>query len=300
MMKKLMPLMLFLGMVAGVKAENASKGHPFYWKQVQMGDTVRKHGAVLIPLYLERDTVLVQLDLGMADHVIYEPALKKLESPFEQTLFGNVKMKGKIGDESFRATFKAKKGMPDSLVPEQNGMPVIGLIGLKLFKDKALTLDFIRERFFVNGFASFEDYHEWELPAKLVRNKLLVQLALKEASAPFWVFFDTGSSPFNLITGQEQFEHLTQGNSATDTIAIKPQHNSGDRHIRLACQKIQKPLGMGPFSMKGRPVCTDLGNRINFQSSLIGLKGVLGNQPFIGNALVHINFQKPTFQILLP
>lgn len=300
MMKKVILMMLFLGLLAGAKAEKSSAVHPFYWKGVSMGDTLNEHGAILVPLYLKKDTVLVQLDLGMADHVIYEPALERLESGFEKTMFGNVELSGRIGNEDFEATFKPKGAMADSMIPVKNGKPVIGLLGLNFFKDKALTLDFIRDRFAINGFPDKDAYHQWALPAKLIRNKLFVNLASKDSADPFWVFYDTGSSPFNLITGGEQFGQLTNPRTPGDTLAIQPRHTGRGRQITFECKPIQKALDLGPFTLEGRNACTDVGGRINFKGSRLGIKGVLGNKPFIGNALVHMNFQEPTFQILLP
>jgi hypothetical protein len=112
--------------------------------------------------------------------------------------------------------------------------------------------------------------------------------------------YDTGSSPFNLITGRTFFQELTGSETNSDTFHIKARHTNKKSGLQMECQNIQKDLELGAFNLEGRQVCTDLRDRISFRGSKIGLKGILGNATFIGNAIVQIDFHKPSFKILKP
>ncbi len=297
MLIRMLSTLFLMGSAIYSLAQGSYDSFPFYWKEADLQHENREYGALLLPVSLGSDTVLFQLDLGKKENVLYNEALQRTTSKPKERENGKLQLKGRIGDEAFHSKFRPIKGVPDSLIASKDGKPIVGLLGISFFEERTLTIDFIHKRFYLKEFPNPESYRSWVLPSKRVMNKLLVKVRSKD---PFWLMYDTGSSPFDLITGRSFFDVLTNSDQNIDTCSIKAQHTNKEEGVRMECSAISQDIRLGPIDLEGRRVCTDVADHIGFQGTGLGIKGVLGNAPFIGKAIVQIDLQKPDFKIFKP
>lgn len=276
-----------------------SEASPFYWQSQQLNDQTYPNAALLLPFQIGRDTVFLQLDLGMAGNVLYQPALDQLDPEAINQQDGTITLSGKLNQQSFREEFQLYQSVADSQMRDLRGKPIVGLIGLKAFERHQLTLDFIHQQFSLDQAPPEKaNLNASNINCRLAGHKLLINL--KGKGSP-WVIYDSGSSPFGLITDRDYWQTLTQktlDNPSVRNLTLSPSHTNQEQGLRLACDTISQQLKVGSLPVK--TACTRTTGAFNIRAIAPDARAVMGNQPFIDRAILHLDFQNVTCQILEP
>jgi hypothetical protein len=301
-----MRIMIQLGVLLLTLLSNSGKAQiltseasPFYWQSQKLHKQTYPNAALLLPFHIGSDTVFLQLDLGMAGNVLYQPALHQLESEGIHQQDGTVTLSGNLNQHPFREEFHIHRGVADSQMRELRGKPIVGLIGLKAFEGHQLTLDFIHQQFTLDQAPSKNgDLKASNINCRLAGHKLLMNL--KGKGSP-WVIYDSGSSPFGLITDRDYWQTLTQktlDNPSVRNLTLPASHTNQKQGLRLACDTISQQLKVGSQPVKS--ACTRTTGSFNIRALAPDARAVMGNQPFIGRAILHLDLQNVACQIFKP
>lgn len=213
--KKVVPLLLFLAfLVSGCSQKTGLTWIPFQWEGADISGKYIEKAFIYVPVNVEDlpYDYTMQLDLGTYDSRIYgktfQPYLaesKTMTQKLDSTnMFHGLRLK--MGDAVFE---NAKAGyMVDfgDIVPEDSlhsGTPKhVGTIGPDLFQGKVLIIDYPGKRFAVTD--SVPDEYK-ALPSEPFEvDNGITKLSFKLEGQEEKLMFDTGSSPFQLVTTKER------------------------------------------------------------------------------------------------
>ena len=214
----------------------------FYWKSSKMGGVNYKKAAIFVDFSLEDENCNFssQLDTGSTtffkDSIInsylkYHPQLNsEIDSINIRSVLNGNKVKYALRNISLNFSdtlLKAKKinfypkarKSYDSLFFKKNKAH-LGTLGIDLFRDKTLIIDYPKERFTLLN----------QIPAKYVKDKI-IELELDQLGRVYFpiyltkekylIMYDTGSSIFPLITHNEKFwKSLLKENSKIDSLKV--------------------------------------------------------------------------------
>lgn len=191
-------------------AQAADAGwYPFTWARKAMPGMTTDHAAILLPVMLDANACMMQLDTGMGSSVLYRPFLPRdyavNGAELVITWFG---LGATVTPHSFDLMYDDDQAHRESGCRRQDGMALAGTVGNDLFANGSLTLDLLHARFrFVphatpaNGVGT--------VPFQLVDpgngkgRIVLVQAMLADGrAAP--LLFDTGSAPAELVVHHEK------------------------------------------------------------------------------------------------
>jgi hypothetical protein len=269
--------LLYLG---GKLVPGDSPWQPFRWFVADIGSERLERGALLVPVRLDGLTGEhhFQLDLGAGHTMLHERSVREADPSFPlrsgaMTISGTLAgLEGAIVRVEVLADFAATavQGIP---------IPVIGTLGLDFFEHRILILDYPGRRFAVlPENAALPENLETRatfLPALHRNGKLYVPVEV-DGEAQTGIFFDTGASPFSLVTSPEEWRRLTglRGDEASNA---RRTVSSWNTDITLVGSRMLGNVRLGP-GMWPRPVIWFTADpRLRFDA-WPATTGLLGNE----------------------
>jgi hypothetical protein len=265
-MKKLYFIFLFLGTLsarAQLKIPANDISVKFSWVNDTVNHQTEPYAAMLIPIKLSGCTKVfyMQFDLGAPHSFFYKGELKSILSEYPQI------------DTS---TFTIAKGHNKDAV-------IIGTIGEDLIDGKILVVDYPKRELRILA----------EIPEKLGRNTKLSSFMLMKGSILLpailnnkqtILFFDTGSSAFELLTSKETAGKLATPNATIESYPVK----SWGKILTANTTLTADSLGMASLKLPIKKVTYIEGaSDSQVQQMLkLGIGGMIGNKLFLNRVLI--------------
>lgn len=276
--------------------QHPKQGVQLSWKGEQIGDRYFKEAAMLVPFYSANDSFYFQVDLGAEQSVVYQGALGLVDTTFN-TGSSKPMIHFNVNDSAFDNSFSiAEEPSKSSELTSINGNKVAGILGYDFFGSLHFTLDYNNDRlYFGNPPASTALPEEFEPITSRVRNN---KIQFKLNGSPLWLIFDTGSSLFDIITNQDQWQNLTSS-TITDTLRIPADKTNGATSQILHGSRIVKDIGIGGINLNNHRAHYMRERSIPFNRLSPGSSGIIGNNPFIDRAIINLNPRLNQFKIAL-
>lgn len=274
---------------------------PFNWE----GDTISgryiEKAFIYIPLKIEDlpCDFTMQLDLGVDQTLFYGNAIQpyleecaSLSEKYEIPMFKNINLHmGPVDFKGINIGYynnfgeKIPKDSLYSKTPKH-----IGTIASDMFRDKVLVIDYKSARFAVADSlpAEYKD-----LPAEKFELKDgIMLLPFQIDSKPCKLMFDTGSSPFQLVTSKERALEISNS-VITDSL-------SGPlwwgKPITFYGLEVNKPVQFGEEVLKKGKVYYDKDRLWEEVYNSFNIWGITGNAYFFDN-LVIIDYKNKLFRV---
>jgi len=269
--------------------------HPFRWEGAQLGNRFFPHAAIFISGSLPTLDGLsgwFQFDLGAPTSVLYGRAFSPEQRahveahphPPKPVMFSGqevplLHVPIRVGPwEVEPVIYLEHFGDTDAM---DDGRPILGTVGCDLVREHILVIDFPGQRLsrLETLPPAWEKQTHWA-PLRLSQHgHVIMQITVN--GAPRWAGYDSGSSLFHLLTAPKQWQELSTG-EVTESFPISAWGKSVEVHA-------------GPshaaFALGGQPLPVPIihylegeaQQRFLEQNDLIG---ILGNAPFLENALI--------------
>ncbi|MCE7053116.1 hypothetical protein LZF95_00410 [Algoriphagus sp. AGSA1] len=266
---------------------------PFFWQGDTIGSKWEANAAMLIPVNLKDcpRRFYMQFDLGAPYSLLYGNKLEAIESEFPGS-FPQEVMDGKLANFSFKAEqvpILAKeievKKFDDSAIDWQNedGVEIIGTIGADLIDDRIAIIDYPDKKLTISQ-AIPEKIGEDMSLSDFIYSHRRVLLPAKVNGKETLLYFDTGSSMFELLTDKETSERL----AAPDASPIQFTVKSWDRFLTansLASNSIIEIAGVS-IPVTSSTYIEGISDSQIEQMSKMGIGGMTGNKLFLNYRLV--------------
>lgn len=277
----------------------------FYW----LGDTVANqwepHSALLLPVTLSgcSRTFYLQFDLGAPNTVFYKNKLRQIHTRYPQTqpiedattLLKNYRFR--VGNMPVQAKeiMLMDYASPAINWNRKNEIEIIGTIGADFIENRVIMIDYPSKKF----------YNRTEPPVKLsgtsgwsdfmfVRRSVLLPAVIEGKRT--LLFFDTGSSAYELLTNKETAERL----KIPGTVATKHTTRSWDRTWTANTVKTNDSVVIAnqALPLKSVTFMEGVSSSQIEQMMKMGIGGMTGNKLFIGSVLV-LDTKAKKFTVLI-
>lgn len=266
---------------------------PFLWQ----GDSIRSeweaHVAMLIPVTLQNcsRTFYMQFDTGSPYSLLYNNKIASIRSKYPKSIpLGAVN--GRIQDFTFKVgkTLITGKEMVvnqfDSTHVDWEGIDrieIIGTIGSDLIDNKTLIIDYPNNKIIISE----------KIPEKILKNMELEHLVYSNGNivlpatiqeAKTLLYFDTGSSMFELLTSKKTCEELAM----PDAKRIKYDVKSWDRVLvaHSLASNAHITIANTVIPIKFSAYIDGVSNSQVEYMSKMGMGGMTGNKLFLNHILV--------------
>ena len=256
---------------------------PFRWKGAQKGGRWDPHAALLIPLRLSPSAqpVYMQLDTGSPVSMLYsDPDQGRYPA---DTAHNRASFRVQLGAGLLILERPLIRKIP---TPHVGGPPeplIIGTLGTDFLTQKVVRLDYRRQTIALLDKLpdALEKDTRWSTCLYERGNILLSALVESQSKLLYW---DTGSSGFDLLTDQATWSRLAAKDSLPTTYTVPSWNKTLLAHtvaarasIELASQQL--PLAYVTY-MEGASA-----NQIN-QMMALGIGGMTGNTLFLKSILL--------------
>jgi hypothetical protein len=224
----------------------------------------------------------MQFDLGSELTVFYGPAIRSLDAAGIGEWTPSEEYPGHITDVAIeiggvQAVYARAPvigyGAPVETQPED--FQVIGTIGSDFARRKTLLIDFVASRFVASEADRFDWPDAGEVEMRSVRGWLQLRACMEGRRT--WVMWDTGASPFQLITSQGVWRDM-----ATDpSTAVSQDMNSWGRTVTAHIAETDHSISFGEQTIEIDQVAYFEG----FPWFVQVLMGVSGMRGMVGNGL---------------
>lgn len=277
---------------------NLGQPFDFKWEGYSYNDKHNPYGAMLIPVHIpgvER-TFYMQFDTGTPSTVLkYNPFLsinEKYDNLIKiDTIDGKVRAINtfiKVGTVNVKAASLGFVGMGKKINwSDTTAVDVIGSIGNDFMENNPLIMDFKNNKItLVDSLPQKPNRGNDYLPLTFDGRKIFLSAKLNKKPASLW--YDSGSSMFELIVEESTFWELASPNEKKESFSINswgrkvPAHNiQSNGEFQFGAVKIplktvtytEWPNKMQAFVLKAANIGGDLG-------------GMTGNKIFLGKTLI--------------
>lgn len=274
---------------------------PFKWE----GDTISgkyiEKAFIYVPVKIEdlSSNFTMQLDLGTEQTVFYgktiNPYLKEslsLADKYKTPLFTNITLQmGGVAFHGVEVGYKTDFGedIPQDSLHSKTAKH-IGTIAPDMFEDKILVIDYKSCRFAVADSLPAE-YKDLPAEAFELANGIM-KLPFRINGKECKLMFDTGSSPFPLVTTKERALEISDS-FISDSL-------SGPlwwgQEITFLGFNVNKPIEFGGKTLKSAKVYYDKENLWNQIYDAYSVWGITGNAYFFDNTLI-IDYKTKLFRV---
>jgi hypothetical protein len=278
-MKKLsfiLQMLITLSATAQIKLHGQNQTVKFSW----LSDTVNHHAepysAILIPVTLNgcSKVFYMQFDLGAPHSFFYKDQLKPILSEYP-----------KIDT----TTFIVARG--------HNKNPVIiGTLGEDLIDGKTLVIDYTnREIDILSGIPENIGQKTKLSSFMLIKGSILLPAILNNKQTI--LFFDTGSSAFELLASKATSDQLAISNTATESYPVKSWGRTLTANTRLTGDSLT--MASQKLPIKKVTYIEGASDSQVLQMLKLGIGGMIGNKLFLNRILI-IDTKNKKFGIARP
>lgn len=272
---------------------------PFQWTSDSLSGRYFEKSAIFVNIRLDDipDTLACQLDLGSNMTILYQNPMKRYTALNSKTffyrehLFGGKKhacvkdTKWKLGNVSVSSpSVILYEHYGDTTTTDSNIK--IGTIGVDMFQDKVLTIDFPNQQFCVSD--EIQDNSTNFIPIELSSNGFII-LPLKIGNKRFKCLYDSGSSLFSIITYPGHVANFS-GQPDNDSFTI----NSWGKQVMVYSRGLNAETIIMGHSIPNEKVYTL--NTVEDFLKESKADAILGNALFWNNTII-IDFKHKRFGI---
>ncbi len=279
---------------------------PIIWSLDTVANGKVKKSAMYLPVNIQgvSQQLKMQFDLGSNSSIFYLKTITALGENNPEILKNisfnkdrysyinaNIALNEGVHLHSDRIPILRNFGQ-DTLPPN---LPIFGTLGYDIIGDNILIIDFVHDSIAIVGKLT----GEMENMATFIKdsdlNKFPVILPFRIGDKKVRLFYDTGSSSFQILTGTRRVKKTSKGRE----IEIADSANSWGQKIYLYRAKVpkqKKHLFMGPYDFGQVDIIgTDKLNALSLSGRY--LYGILGNEIF-QNAILIIDRKNNRFGII--
>jgi hypothetical protein len=266
---------------------------PFVWQADSVNSSLEPHGVMLIPVKLKNSPrqFYMQFDTGSPYSMLYTSTINAIREKYPEALPAE-QQSGKLLDVLFTAGKMPVHAKEIALQnysqaainwSDKKAVIVIGTIGTDLFDGKVLTINYPHEKLTLSSKVPDELNSRLQLSDFIfVQRNIILPATLN--SKKIMLYFDSGSSRYQLLTDQKTSELMATPNA----VATKSNVRSWDKiltaytlptgdSISVASSKL--PLHFTTY-MAGVSASKEQ------QMMKMGIGGLTGNKLFLNHILV--------------
>lgn len=251
------------GASAQLKIPQGTIAVKFRWLADTVNHQTEPYSAMLIPVKLKGCPKLffMQFDLGAPHSLFYSSKLKAIIAKYPQT---------------DTAAFSIAKG--SSATPE-----IIGTIGEDLIDGHILVIDYPRRNLSVTDTLTTRSLKSIPMSSFMLMNgSVLLPAKLNNKQAI--LFFDTGSSAFELLTSKAMTDQLKMAESPVTSYPVKSWGRTLTAHTVLTNDSLSMAGQMLPIK---KATYIDGASDSQVQQMLkLGIGGMVGNKLFLSRVLL--------------
>lgn len=255
----------------------------FIWKADSINGKWDKHAAILLPVEINHcpAKLYMQFDLGAPSSVLYSNELNELSTKYPETIFVSDTSTSLydfsllVGGVSLNATeigllrLKRKAGLTPS-----NDFHIIGTLGTDLIDNRQVLIDYPGQRIYINYL--LDDTLE---ATRLFYSDRRILLPSSIRGKQTVLYFDTGSSAFELLTSQEMALTLAD----PDAIPLRYKVNSWERTLEAVSVPTNDSILLAGKTI---PLCNatyiEGASQTQVQQMMkLGIGGMTGNKLFL-------------------
>ncbi len=233
------------------------------------------HSALLVPVQVDTSLYYMQLDLGSPETLLYAKSGLNEIRTFS------------VGNLEVEATAIRQISYGQALDPNKE-INIIGTIGTDLLELRTLILNY------KNNLISFTSESLGQKATSFHFKKRRVLFPSKGETGEFKLLFDTGTSAYQLITDQDTWNRLRiQGAQIRED-----KGNSWGKTLQVYSAPAASTIEIGQISLPLTQVTYVEGTSKtqNLLMRFSGMKGMIGNQLFLGHVL-KIDARNQRFQL---
>lgn len=265
----------------------------FYWHGDTINSKWEQHTAMLIPVKIKNcpKQFFMQFDLGSPYSLFYKNKLVAIQAKYPQVMLlkeSNEKLINysfKIDKMPLLAKQIVVKQFDSSTVnwADKNSVEIIGTIGADLIDGKVAVIDYPKKKLTISQ----------EIPAKLksklsltdfiyTQRRILLPAIIK--SKRTILYFDTGSSMYELLTDKKTVQSLAGDNSETIQAKVK----SWDKYLTANTIVTNDSIEISSkkIAIRKATFIEGMSNSQIEQMMKMGIGGMTGNKLFLEYKLV--------------
>lgn len=301
-------LFLFIGAIGGyiyfksafrpapsqltISDKNASI--PFLWQSDTINHEVNAYAAMLLPISLKGcpETYFMQFDLGAPTSLFYKNKLDAINKRYHNLVFQQKDTESELlnfqftlGNTLVNAKKIAAKQFEGSKIDWSDTMTkqIIGTIGTDFFENKVLVIDYQKNRLGLSDKIPDSLSTDNKLADfKFESRRVLLPAEINNEAVD--IFFDSGTSAFELMTNKKTWERLAKKGAAVSRYTVR----SWDNQLTLNTVATDDSITFHSFQVPLRHVTYVEGTSF-FQRMLMklgGVGGLTGNKLFINKMIL--------------
>ena len=307
-------VLMLCWLLAPVLAQ-AQEWSRFEWLSTTSEGKTSEKAAIYLPVKVSgiAGEYYMQLDTGASRTMLYGTPYKQIlqEQNALSSEVANGKSSSRFSTVSFTGSI-GRFGLKDVsvLLYEAYGAPIsrkdkypkIGTIGLDIFRERPLILDFPKQRFAMLGMG-VRIPSAFERRARFfdvtVRDGLLFVPVFYDEQPIDNIFYDTGSSIFPLVTNRSLWQRLT-GRMGDEPDNEHLTISSWGKQVVMTGARMKKSLRVGFVSLAGSMVyfAPPEAKNLSFEQNPIKAVGLVGNALFFDHSTVIIDIPRKRMAIL--
>ena len=266
---------------------------PFFWQGDTINDKWEAHTAMLLPVKLKDcpRQFYIQFDLGAPSSLFYKNKMEAIRQqypssiPLEDSANGLSNFTFQLGDANITARQIIVQQFDTSGIrwDDTSAVTIIGTIGADLIDERIAVIDYPRQQI------SLSTSLPPEIKTPLTWNNFIyaqrrILLPATIRNKTTLLYFDTGSSLYELLTDQQTAELLAIPGSPV----AKSQVKSWDKYLTANSINTADSISLGGCQLPIRRATYMEGvnqSQVN-QMMKMGIGGMTGNTLFLGHQLI--------------
>jgi hypothetical protein len=268
---------------------------PFKWDSATINNIKYDKAAILLPVSLKGcdRKFYMQFDLGASYTMFYIHKLKMINEKYSNIEFTKqlkdstkedlLNYEFKIGDLNVKAKDINLSGFDkDSIAwKDTSGIEVIGTLGPDFIEDKILAIDYPNQTITLSGAASKTDDTGW-FDLRLEERRIMIPVVI--AGSKYYLYFDSGSSTFQMITKESLFKKYADKNAKIESYELG---GSWDNKYKMQDVKTSEQIEVAGQKL---PIVRLSNIQGNFKFKLLfwalDVEGITGNSLFLNKKLI--------------
>lgn len=210
---------------------NKEASIPFFWQGDTMNHVWNPYAAMLLPVSLEGcpETFYMQFDLGAPSSLFYKNKLDAINQRYQnlsirlrdsKDVLENIQFV--LGGSRIKANSIAAKQFDSTGIEwnDTSAKQIIGTIGTDVFEDKVLVIDYAKNTLLIGDAIPARLAAQTHLnDFKFESRRVLLPAVLNGKKVD--IFFDSGTSAFELMTDKNTWEQLAKNGAKVDRYPVR-------------------------------------------------------------------------------
>lgn len=248
---------------------------PIHW----LGNDFSDRAGMFVPIQLENvpDTFYLQVDLGAVQSVMYGRSLQSVIDKYHLVLDNSKWVKSlafELGNLHVKYDSIPAPDYGEDFLCEPDEFKIVGTLGADFFMHKKVVISFS------NSFIKLSDdiiYNNNQLTDIDVVFRW-IQIPVEIEGETVTMMWDTGASPFSLITSKSTWEEMV----IDPNNKLMNEMNSMGKTIQIYRGETSKSISIAGKQVKLKEVTytEGFGKTIQFMMWASGMRGMIGNEVF--------------------